>query len=94
LEYYNVAENQPDIVEMLAKPESTLLYPRTVDIEAMLRTEMVTEETKIMQGGISLVSFNSDYKMIPIKLLSLAQIETTRLKSLAFNIAHLHLETS
>ena len=34
---------------MLAKPESTLLYPRTVDIEAMLRTEMVTEETKIMQ---------------------------------------------
>jgi hypothetical protein len=52
LEYYKVAENQPDIAEMLARPESTATYPRTVDIEAMLRTEMVTEETKIMQGNI------------------------------------------
>jgi uncharacterized protein (UPF0248 family) len=31
--------------------------------------------------------------MIPIKLLSLAQIKTTRLRSLAFNIAHPHQET-
>jgi hypothetical protein len=52
LEYYKVAENQPDIVEMLARPDSTVTYPRIVDIEAMLRTEMVTEETKIMQGNI------------------------------------------